>query len=128
MTQAPLHDKLLALLSRTTSISPTIEREDRRDGGERYIVKGVPCGFPVATFGDANDAALFVFAATELEAELTRNTAIVDRLAEMLSMFVDAAKPRRQDGYHEMPMFSATEIALAREALATLRTSRGDGE
>lgn len=43
-------------------------------------------------------------------------------LREALSMFVNAAKPRRQDGYHEMPLFSVAEIEIARAALTNKDT------
>jgi hypothetical protein len=56
-------DTLQQLADLATRVSLQIEREERDDGEERYVVKGVPCGFPVAKFGDWNDANLFVQAA-----------------------------------------------------------------
>lgn len=44
--------------------------------------------------------------------------AAAPQLLDMLEMFVDAAKPRGPDGHHEMPRFSATEIDIARAAIA----------
>lgn len=55
----------------------------------------------------------------DLATLLTTQQARIQELEQMLRMFVDAAKPRRQDGYHEMPMFSAVEISLARATLTS---------
>jgi hypothetical protein len=66
-------------VARATRISPVIELEDRSDGAERYIVRGVPCGFQVAKFGDYNDAALFVFAATKLADTIIALRAALDK-------------------------------------------------
>ena len=45
---------------------------------------------------------------------------MMEEVREVLAMFVHAAKPRRWDGYHEMPMFSAREIEIARTLLARM--------
>ena len=67
-----LDDEVVDLIDRATAIRDGWILEIRDDGEERYIVTGDPCGFPVAKFGDHNDAALFLFARLHLRALLTR--------------------------------------------------------
>lgn len=50
--------RLEGLLKRATPVRDGWNLRVKDDGTERYDLIGHPCGFPVATFGDHNDAAL----------------------------------------------------------------------
>jgi hypothetical protein len=90
MPKDNLIERLRELLERATRIHPGMEREDRGDGEERYIVFGRPCGLPVAKFGDGNDALLFISAREDLPKlldELTRKQALIEEMVEGLNPF-----------------------------------------
>lgn len=53
-----LMDEIERLHEGATKVEPVPRLRTGSDGFERYDLVGVPCGFPVGTFGDANDAAL----------------------------------------------------------------------
>ena len=50
--------ELEAMLAKATPVREGWNLRVKDDGEERYELIGDPCGFPVATFGDHNDAAL----------------------------------------------------------------------
>lgn len=47
---------LTEAVAKMTPTNGTVRLRDERDGQERYDVLGSPCGIPIATFGDVNDA------------------------------------------------------------------------
>lgn len=53
----PAADTLGRLIEAATAVEPQPRLRPTRDGEDHYQLVGVPCGFPVATFGTIDDAA-----------------------------------------------------------------------
>ena len=107
-----------------------IKLRDGRDGVERYDVIGHPCGFPVATFGDFNDAHFFqichnhrltIAAALRAKGRCSMSAGdLVERLRGWLSYFAEL-----QD---YMYVGVADDIAEATTLITTLRAGLAAAE
>lgn len=80
--------ELRELLARTTPVRPGWNLRIKGDGEERYELIGDPCGFPVAIFGDHNDAAFDLAcrgALPDLLSDITRLQSENERMREALA-------------------------------------------
>jgi hypothetical protein len=130
-----LVEKLREMLAGITPVADEIRRRDKGDGEERYDLIGDPCGFPVATFGDANDAAfdlaarqLVPAAATAIEALVAENEAMRRALEPFAKITPSSLYPADgseaeeymvllRSGWGNPVAFTGVDLARARAAL-----------